>query len=264
MRNLAISGLVWLAMLACARGEATYLPEAPAYKWYHGCGPTAMASIIGYYDLHGFDNLFTATGWDDVRLTSSVQDEISSPAHNAKYDPTPDDASLPVPPKTSLACWFNTSVDPIGYGGSYLNRMPAAFKGFVASRGYQCAAWYDYYIPNSPFGWENLVTEIDAGRPMLLTVDSDGDAELDHFVSVFGYDDRGAEGQYYGCYTTWSEDDALVWYQFRYLSSDYAWGVGYGTYVQIVPEPSVLVLLGTAAISGLALAGRLRKAAVPG
>jgi len=63
------------------------LSNVPAYNWYHGCGPTAAASIMGYYDVHGYSNLFDASGWDAVKQTANVQDQISSPAHNAKYDP---------------------------------------------------------------------------------------------------------------------------------------------------------------------------------
>ena len=36
------------------------LENVPAYDWYHGCGPTAAASIIGYYDMQGYSNLFDA------------------------------------------------------------------------------------------------------------------------------------------------------------------------------------------------------------
>jgi hypothetical protein len=93
---------------------AKVLDEVPAYNWYHGCGPTASASVIGYYDLHGYPQLFDAQGWDAVRLTENVQDQISSPQHNAKYDSTPDDLTLPVPPPTSLADFMHTSLLDFG------------------------------------------------------------------------------------------------------------------------------------------------------
>ncbi len=95
-----------LSLLLLSASPALAMPvfiqDIPAYNWYHGCGPTAAASVLAYWDLHGYSNLFTASG-NDLYLTANVQDQISSPAHNAKYDPDPDVSSLPVPPKTSIA-----------------------------------------------------------------------------------------------------------------------------------------------------------------
>jgi hypothetical protein len=239
-------------------GSARVLSQVPAYNWYHGCGPTAAGSIIGYYDVHCFYNLFPASEWDEIRLTQNVQDYISSPAHNAKYDPTPDDPTLPTPPNTSLACWFGTSVNPLGYGWSYLSYSDDAFVGYVASRGYQCTSWYESYS-GGQFTWLDLVTEIDALRPVLFLVDTDGDGGTDHFVPVFGYDDRGAAGKYYACYTTWSEDETVEWMQFRGMGSP--WGVGYATFVHIIPEPVTLLTLALGGLAGLAGRGRRRPAA---
>jgi len=65
---------------------------------------------------------------------------------------------------------------------------------------------------------------------MLFLVDTDGNGSTDHFIPVIGYDAR-ADGGYYACYTTWSEDEDVSWYKFRAMGS--AWGVGYATYVTI-------------------------------
>jgi hypothetical protein len=220
-------------------GSAKVISGVPAYNWYHGCGPTAAASIVGYYDLHGFDNLFDASGWDEVKLTANVQDQISSPAHNAKYDPDPDDPDLPVPPNTSIACWFRTSVD-LPYGWSYLTYSNDALSGYMDYRGYMCISWFKGYGVGE-FAWDDLVNEIDANRPLMFLVDTDGDYATDHFVPVLGYDDRGIDGKYYGCYTTWSEDETVVWKEFRGTGA--AWGVGYATFAYVVPEPCAFSLL---------------------
>jgi hypothetical protein len=253
---------VGTAMIGRAFGAPVNLSNVPAYNWYHGCGPTAAASIIGYYDLHGYDNLFTASGWDAVKLTANVQDQISSPAHNAKYDPSPDvsDAILPVPPKTSIADWFRTSVNQ-GYGWSHLSDAVGphgAFQGYATYRGYRCTTSFEYVSDSSSTEWSDFVNEINAGRPAMFLVDATGDGNTDHFVPVFGYEDRGAGGKWYECYTTWAEDEAAstAWYEYRPMSSSYAWGVGYETFVHFVPEPSALVLWGTAAIGWLAFAWR--------
>lgn len=254
----AVAGAVCMVLVVAppvARGEAYGLLEnVPAYDWYHGCGPTAVASVLGYWDLQGYDDLFDAAG-PDVYATANVKDHISSPAHNAKYDPTPDRTDLPAPPKDCIASWFGTSVDPLQYGWSYLSKTDDAFEGYGAYRGYEIDSWYRRYA--SGFGWADLVTEVDAGRPMVFLVDSDGNGGTDHFVPVFGYDDRGQEGLYYAMYTTWSEGETVVWQRFRPMSSSYGWGVGYGVYA--VPEPIPEPALAAVAMAGMAMLARRRR-----
>ena len=219
-------------LLLSARGllaAPVALGPAPAYYWYHGCGPTAAASIVGYWDLAGLSNLFDAAG-SDAYLTANVQDQISSPAHNAKYDPTPDNASLPVPAPTSIASWFRTSVDPRIYGESLATNSPSAFIGYGSYRGYGFASSYES-MTTSTFTWDKFVSQINAGRPMMFEVDSDGSGSTDHFVSVFGYEDRGPSGKWYGFYDTWSEAETLLWQPFRPMAVGNAWGIAYATYV---------------------------------
>ncbi len=218
------------------------LSDVPAYRWYHGCGPTAAAAVLGYWDLQGYANLFDASG-EDLYWTDNVKDQISSPEHNAKYDQE-DDANLPVPPMTSIADWFGTSVDPLDYGWSYLSYADDAFIGYADYRGYAFDSWYES-LGSGLFTWEELMAEIDAGRPMMFLVDADGNGGTDHFVPVLGYDDRGDEGLWYGVYTVsiFGELENVAWKQFRPMSADYKWGVGHGIFVHPVPEPAGLVLI---------------------
>ena len=244
-----VSPLVWaFAVGSPVAGMAApvTLSEAPAYRWYHGCGPTAAAMVFGYWDLHGYPNLFPAEG-EDVYLTENVQDQISSPEHNAKYDPKPDDANLPDPPMTSIADWFRTSVDPLDYGWSYLSYADDAFVGYAAYRGYQFTSWYES-VASGNFTWEDLMAEIDAGRPMMFLVDSNGDGATDHFVPVLGYVDRGVNGLWYGLYSTsWlGELETIIWKQFRPMSDTYTWGVGWGIFAhpEPIPEPASGMVIG--------------------
>jgi hypothetical protein len=245
---IALPGFV----ASAASAAPVVLSDVPAYNWYHGCGPTAAASVIGYWDLHGYGNLFTASGWNDVRLTANVQDQISSPEHNARYDPTPDNTSNPES-WNSIADWFRTSKDPLAYGWSYQSYADDAFIGYGNYRGYTIDAYYESW---SSFGWTDLVTEIDMARPMMFLVDTDGDGGTDHFVPVLGYDDRGVDGLWYGLYTTWSEDETVAWYQFQGMGSP--WGIGYATYVHpaaVVPVPGAVALCGL----GAGFVGWLRR-----
>ena len=228
MNRLFAIGIL-LGVCSISSGAAVTLPGVPAYDWYHGCGPTAAGSIVGYYDLQGYSGLFDAEGWDSVKLTNNVKDHISSPTHNAKYDSHPDNASLPVPEKNSIASWFETSVNQ-QYGWSYLSRSDDAFQGYTAYRGYECeTALKSYFVMT----WEDFTGEIDAGRPVMFLVDSDGNGGTDHFVSVLGYDDRGDGDLWYGFYNGWSESESVTWKQYRRMANGDAWGVYYATFVEI-------------------------------
>ncbi len=243
-----------------AYGAPVLLADVAAYNWYHGCGPTAAGSIFGFWDLHGYANLFVASG-AAVYLTSNVQDHISSPEHNAKYDGW-DDPSLPVPPKTSIADWFMTSVDPLPDGWSYQSDAPGAFTGYGAYRGYNFSAWDKAYGPDG-FTWSAFRGEINAGRPMLFLVDSSGVGETDYFVPVFGYDDRGQDGLWYVMYTTWSVEETVEWRPFQGMGDEWDWGVGYATFVQPegppVPEPGTWILLGSGILTALGLRRKFKK-----
>jgi hypothetical protein len=193
--------------------------------------------------------------------TSNVQNQISSPAHNAKYDPTPDDPTLPIPPQTSIADFFHTSVDPLGFGWSYESYAPTAFTGYAAYRGYHFASYDQYFY--SGFSWGTLTMQINAGLPMMFLVDTSGSGTTDHFVPVVGYDDRGAGGLWYGIYTTWSEAETVEWEPFRGIAPGNAWGIAYATFVTPldapVPEPTSMLLVMSAAILGLAFRRHLAQ-----
>jgi hypothetical protein len=240
-----------------ASATPVVLSDIPAYNWYHGCGPTAAASILGYYDLSGYDFLFDVSGWDDVKLTSNVKDEISSPAHNAKYDPHPD-AAGPDPPDTSIADFFHTSEDQ-PYGWSYLRDADDAFREYASYRGYNDWDSWNESLRSGNFTWDDLTNEIDDGRPIMFLIDTDGNGGTDHFVPVFGYDDQTME---YACYSTWSEDEDIRWELFRGMGNP--WGIGYATFVvpgtpDAVPEPATLLFF-SMGVMGCAWIARKKEA----
>lgn len=219
---------------AAKAADPVVLPHVPAYNWYHGCGPTAAASVIGYYDLHGYDNLLEASGWAAVRLTENVKELISSTAHNDKYDPTPDDAGLPDPPDTSIADFFETSVDPLDYGWSNIGKASTVFENYAAHYGYtfEAEVWFPPDQPWYPLTWEELVIEIDAGRPMMFLVNTSVAGVSDHFVPVIGYWEQDTGGRYFGIYPVDSlytgdpadeEPETVVWKEFK--GGDDPWSI---------------------------------------
>lgn len=246
MKNFVIVAcLLAILVPATAFGASVTLSYVPAYNWYHGCTPTAVGSVMGYWDLHGYPNLFDASGWDAVSQTVNVQDLISSPAHNAKYDPTPDNPNLPVPAKTSIADYLGTSIDPLGYGYTYTSNIIYGMTGYASNRGYaSTATQYSYILGLFGLTWSKLTSEINSGRPMVFNVDSDADGKNDHSVPVLGYDDRGSGGKWFGCYTTWSEDETIQWYQFTGMSSGHAFGISSGESFRITSTPSAMAAYG--------------------
>ena len=220
------------------------ISDVPSYTWTHGCGPTAAGSIFGYWDLHGYPNLFDAAG-PDVFLTANVEDQISSPAHNLKYDPTPDNPDLPDPPDTSIADFFHTSEGGLDTGCSYQAYAVEALTGYAAYRGYSFLATDQYFYDG--FSWDRFTSEIDAGRPLLFLVDTTGSGSTNHFVPAIGYDDRGPAGLWYGLYSTWSEEEILTWEPFAGIARGNGWGIAYVTYAipldAPVPEPATFALV---------------------
>jgi hypothetical protein len=232
------------------------LSGIPAYDWYHGCGPTAAGSVLGYWDLHGYDNLYDASGWAAVSQTSNVKSHISSDAHNAAYDPHPDVGSVPQLQWSSIADWFQTSVNQ-PYGWSYLSRSDVAFEGYANYRGYAFDSWYTGRDQTA------FMAEIDLGNPLMFLVDTDADNSTDHFVPVFGYDKRDDGSLWYACYTTWSEAEDVSWYKFTAMGN--SWGVGYMTFARpissqdAVPEPATMLLLGSGVIGLVGLRRKFKK-----
>ena len=254
MRARPILILFFIAFISFPMGAGATrvtLTDVPAYDWYHGCGPTAAAAVLGYYDLNGYDNLFNASGWDAVRQTSSVADEIASPGHidftlSGGPEPSQD---------TSIAEFFGTSEDGLAHGWSYFHKAVDAFEGYSAYRGYD--DWTaQNYVYGTSFVWNDLIAEIDAGRPMMFLVDSDGNNSEDHFITVLGYDNTDTGNPLYGFYNTWTEDETINWTRFRGID-DESWGVYGATLVTpAVPVPSSILLLGFGLIS---LTGLARK-----
>jgi len=231
---------IWLflaAVLSCPAGTALAsvqktIPDVPAYLWYRGCGPTAGAMIIGYWDAHGFDNLIVGSNdWNTNQL--AIKTMIASVGHDADYWPTPDRKPPPAyHANDSLADFMWANRDPLGQGLSYDRMQGFGLSGYANYRGYPNST--NSYLYDDI--WATLVGEIDAGRPMELYVDSTGDGIADHFVTVVGYDDTPGANQYRAYHaSTWDFD--MHWHSFDVPDVGRPYGVASGATFNPEPGP---------------------------
>lgn len=220
------------------------IPNVPAYEWHHGCGPTAIGMILGYWDGNGFDDLFPGAA---TSQTAAVNARIASTNHYRDYslplDPWPGpirpDASETNPagchPHDSIADWMRTSwsIESNYYGWSWFSHADDAVLGYVpyASSRYQVAATNRTW---AALPWASYCGQIDAGRPVLFLVDYDGDGLSDHFVTALGYGTQGGT-QYYACYDTYDGD--LHWYEFAPMASSRVAGIYGAVFVALSQDP---------------------------
>jgi len=114
---------------------------------------------------------------------------------------------------------------------------------------------YDPDIIRVDTFWNSYTAEINAGRPAVFLVDSDGNERTDHFITAVGYDTVQGVRRY-AALNTW--DKNLHWYDFGPLTDGKAWGIYGMTTLQINanPVPTLVILEPSgvlAASSGLTL-----------
>lgn len=233
-----------------AGGSASSL-GVPAYQWRHGCGPTALGMLVGYYDGKGFPELFEGDALVQTYLVNqriaSERDE-SDPGHYEDYslpiDSYPnlsaDKSASPDGDEhvhDSIADFMRTSWSSIGnrYGWSWSTDIKPAFQDYVAFRNAAYLADVSSYSMPDGLTWAVLTSEIDNGRPMVFLVDTDGDGQTDHFVTVVAYND--APTRKYGCLNTW--DNQIHWFQFAEMGVGQQWGIwggwSFNILLQIAP-----------------------------
>ena len=214
----------------------------PTYTWRHGCAPTATGMVVGFWDSHGYDQLIPG---DNSSQTDAALEAIASdtglnggPGHYEDYSAPRDDSGPVLPDKSappagdehasnSIADFEHTSwsADGLTYGSTYINKVGPGFVAYVEYAQPSCSATSaDYWVgsPASTTTWGVIKTEVDAGRPMVLSVDCTGDGEVDHAITCVGYRESSGYPEY-AYYNTW--DHTMYWAQYRPPSNAYKWGV---------------------------------------
>ena len=203
-------------------GSQTVIQNVPAYIGYHGCGPTAAAIVLGYYDGNGYPDIVDG---DASIQTSEVNAMISSQENWDDYCLPLDFYPGPIladksenPPgdeheDNCIADFMKTSQSAYDnyYGWSWFSDVGNAMKNYVnwAAPQYTLSTTsLKYTGSSSGLTWNKFCAEINANRPVVLLVDTQGDNIADHFVTGIGYDDN----HYYACYN--DLDSNIHWYDF--------------------------------------------------
>ena len=214
------------------------IPGVPKYLWHHGCGPTALGMVVGYWDGNGYLDLVPG---DASTQTSAVEAMIADDSGNPNCA-APDgdhyqDFSCPLdyypnmlPDRSQtggahssdcLGDFMKTSWSAVGnyYGWSWFTDVAGSFHGYVnwLGVGYTPLATTKSY---ATIDFDYYKAEIDSGYPVVILVDTDGDGDTDHFVTGVGYDDATNK---YGIYNTW--DTAIHWYTWRGVAGGNTWGI---------------------------------------
>jgi Peptidase_C39 like family len=242
-----------------AAGGAMSTISVPAYAWRHGCGPTALGMVLGYYDINGFPDLFDGSAATQAAaVNQGIASDRPTGASGHYQDYSYPEDSYPnlqldrsEPPtgdehtSDSIADFMETSFSSRGnyYGWSWSNDIRPAFNDYCALRS------TNYWTSSTQYStisglWSVLVSEIDNGRPMIFLVDTDGNGTTDHFVTIIGYDDTPPTR--YACWDTWSTS-TVRWEKFSEMQSGIPWGIWGGwsfslTFPGDVDESGVLTL----------------------
>ncbi len=224
----------------------------PDYLWRHGCGPTAVGMVVGYYDSRGYSDLITG---DASTQTAAVNQSIASggdlynpnpPGSEEHYEDyaTPEDYYPTILADdyigkrsphidNCIADYMDTSKSTRDnyYGWSWSSDVAPSFTDYVNQQNSSYGPTVtEYRWSNGTLTWNVLKGEIDSNRPMVFLVDTDGDNSTDHFVTVVGYND--GTPLKYGCYDTWSPQ-GVRWETFRGMATGAPWGISRGWSFQL-------------------------------
>ncbi len=210
-----------------ATKSQTLINNVPSYLWQHGCGPTALGMIVGYYDMLGFPDLIEG---DASSQNDTVNNAIANTDHYNDYSLPIDSYPDLFPDKSQLggahisnciADYMQTSWSSENnrYGYSWNTMVGNAFIDFVNQQNsdYHTETSLEYFSESS---WSIYLNEINNDRPVVLLVDVSGDGSTDHFVTGIGYD---VSDTTFAVYDTWDND--IHWYQWRIISTSYSWGI---------------------------------------
>jgi len=220
---------LFLLLSVASVSHAAVIDGVPSWQTNGGAGAGAL-QILGWYDLHGYDNLFAAEG-ENIYTQGALLAELQD---------------------------FDSFLNINQWGGVDGRDIPPAVEDFAAFKGYNFAA---EYITFFFFSFEDFMAEIDAGRPVSITTDNTETGFIPIEVAGVGYDMIDGV-PHYGFISSLTGLTDIIWKPWIEGSTEYAWGVTdvmtIAPQAAPVPEPST-VLLFSVGIIGLSLRWRLRQ-----
>lgn len=252
------AGVLMKNQTAVSAGAVTI--TVPAYRWTHGCGPTAAGMVIGYWDLQGFPALYPTN--NDSLWSEAVKEGIASSVGIKNHY---NDYSLPIDDNTNLQADCSTTTGCVPHADNsladfmYTSRASHGMKYGWSSFGFVSDALEDYVqyindtqgtnyfanateyaIYNSSLDtlWSVFTTEIDAGRPVVFLIDTSADGSTDHFITATGYDISDSGQRMYRLNNTW-DYNLENWYNFEAIAPGVGWGI-YGMTTFSILDPSLL------------------------
>ena len=209
------------------------------FIWHHGCGPTAAGMVIGFWDEYVFPQLVEGS---TTTQTQAVNDMIAGdsnfPNCGAQNSDHYQDYSCPIDASPGPLLSDRSESGGVHTNNCIADFMHTSMSNFSNYYGWSwfgddriaLTSYFQLRIPGSvidaqsllfdEFTWSQYKSEIDARRPMVLLVDTEGDGWTDHFVTAIGYDEYNSE---YGVYDTW--DHNVHWYKWQKIAGGRPWGI---------------------------------------
>lgn len=184
-----------------------YLDDTPEYEWTHGCGPTAVAMIFGYYDVKYDTSFLIGSAGSQVSIVSSIAsqehyDDYSMPIDDENTGILRDVSETGIPHVDNcIADYMGTSVSKLDlyYGWSYVYKLISSINQYATYRDYEIEAHYF-----DKFTLSDMKNEIDEGRPFIVFMNADGIGGSDHFATAVGYSDDNIL-----IHTTWATNSFI-------------------------------------------------------
>lgn len=184
------------------------LSNVPVYVWWYGCAPTSGGMVMAYWDSNGYPNLYSgnAQTYDagtKAMITSTdhanqsgghTNGQYAWDAGDGRFEPTPCSSA------DSIACYMQTEPSA---GGTYTVLTGVGMEFYADSKGYDFLG-ERHEGPNGggTWSWSDFVAEIDADRPVVMSVRRwNGSAEQGHAIVAYGYDT--SSGNYMVVHDTW-------------------------------------------------------------
>jgi len=188
--------------------ETNPLPGVPEYVWWYGCSPTAGGMMVGYWDGRpGFGNLYDgdASIWSGdgsqgtKSMVASTAHIVSGTEHGYTYGDWHNSTSYPSH-EANPNCVADF-IKTVNGGTTYFDIAPgleaycewdnpqtAVNESYPATATSTDVAYWG--TPGQAFSYGDLKAEIDADRPLMLSVlCHDGTEWVGHSIVAYGYQD---------------------------------------------------------------------------